>query len=155
MNNLKKLRNEKNLYQKDIAKILNMSQNGYSQYETETSVIPTKNLKKLANYYHVSIDYILNLTDIKEPYLKSKIITINNDMNRLKEIRENKDLNQIAIGKVLKMSRNGYSYYETSTHDIPNQVLVILALYYNVPTDYILYLTDERIPHERKEIPSD
>ena len=74
MNRLKELRNEKKLYQKDIAHILNMSQTGYSQYETETNDIPTDILKKLATYYEVSIDYILCLTDIKEPYTKSKII---------------------------------------------------------------------------------
>ncbi len=74
MNRLKELRNEKKLYQKDIAHILNMSQTGYSQYETETNDIPTEILKKLATYYEVSIDYILCLTDIKEPYTKSKII---------------------------------------------------------------------------------
>ena len=149
MNRLKELRREKNLLQKDIANYLNMSQNGYSQYETEHSVIPTKNLRRLAHFYNTSIDYLLNLTNIRKAYSKSNIIPINKDMNRLKEIRENKDLNQLDISKILKMSRNGYSYYETFSHDIPDHVLITLALYYNVPIDYILYTTDERIVHKR------
>ena len=48
MNRLKDLRKDKKLLQIDIAKILKISQNGYSQYETETNDIPTKMLKNLA-----------------------------------------------------------------------------------------------------------
>lgn len=72
MNRLRDLREDKDLYQKDIAKILNMSQTGYSQYETETNDIPTAILKKLALYYNTSIDYLLGLTDTKEPYPRKK-----------------------------------------------------------------------------------
>jgi len=68
MNRLKDLREDKDLYQKDIAKILNMSQTGYSQYETETNDIPTAILKTLATYYNTSIDYILGLTNERKPY---------------------------------------------------------------------------------------
>jgi transcriptional regulator with XRE-family HTH domain len=73
MNRLRELREDHDLYQKDIAKYLNMSQTGYSQYETETNDIPTDILKKLADYYKVSIDYLLYRTDIREPYKKSAI----------------------------------------------------------------------------------
>ena len=72
MNRLKDLRQDKDLYQKDIAKILDMSQTGYSQYETETNDIPTEILKKLAIFYNTSTDYILGLTNQKTPYPKAK-----------------------------------------------------------------------------------
>lgn len=71
MNRLRELREDNDLYQKDIARILNMSQTGYSQYETETNDIPTDILKKLADYYHTSIDYLLYRTDKRNPYPKS------------------------------------------------------------------------------------
>ncbi len=71
MNRLRDLREDKDLLQKDIAKVLNMSQTGYSQYETETNDIPTEILKKLASYYDTSIDYLLCLTDERKPYPKS------------------------------------------------------------------------------------
>ena len=71
MNRLKELREDKDLYQKDIAKILNMSQTGYSQYETEINDIPTKILKQLAEFYNTSIDYLLYETDERKPYPKS------------------------------------------------------------------------------------
>lgn len=71
MNRLRDLREDRDLLQKDIAKVLNMSQTGYSQYETETNDIPTDILKKLASYYDTSIDYLLCLTDERKPYPKS------------------------------------------------------------------------------------
>ena len=71
MNRLKELREDKDLYQKHIAKYLNMSQTGYSQYETETNDIPTEVLKKLASFYNTSIDYLLYETDERKPYPKS------------------------------------------------------------------------------------
>ena len=73
MNRLRELREDKDLFQKDIAKYLNMSQTGYSQYETETNDIPTEILKKLALYYNTSIDYLLYQTDERKPYPKSII----------------------------------------------------------------------------------
>lgn len=73
MNRLRELREDKDLFQKDIAKHLNMSQTGYSQYETETNDIPTEILHKLADYYNTSIDYILYRTDERKPYSKSII----------------------------------------------------------------------------------
>ena len=71
MNRLRDLREDRDLLQKDIAKVLNMSQTGYSKYEVETNDIPTEILKKLASYYDTSIDYLLCLTDERKPYPKS------------------------------------------------------------------------------------
>ena len=65
---IKDLREDKDLTQKIIAEYLNMSQNGYSQYETTTNKIPVEVLKKLAIYYNTSIDYLVELTDEKKPY---------------------------------------------------------------------------------------
>ncbi len=70
MNRLKDLREDRDLLQKDIAQILNMSQTGYSKYEVGTNDIPTDILKKLASYYDTSIDYLLCLTDERKPYPK-------------------------------------------------------------------------------------
>ena len=77
MNRLKELREDKDLFQKDIAKYLNMSQTGYSQYETETNDIPAEVLKNIADFYDTSIDYLLYRTDERKPYPKS-ILSKNN-----------------------------------------------------------------------------
>lgn len=73
MNRLKELREDRDLLQQDISKLLNVSQVAYSYYELEKRQIPIDLLKKLANYYNTSIDYILYLTDEKTPYPKSII----------------------------------------------------------------------------------
>lgn len=157
MNNLKILRKEKNLLQKDIAKFLNMSQTGYSQYEVETRDIPTDILKCLALFYNVSVDYLLSITTLKSSYSNSIIKYDDNhtkNLNRLKEIREDRDLTQLDIAKTLGMSRSGYSQYETGANDIPTNILKKLAYLYDVSIDYLLYITDERIcsPKQKKEI---
>jgi len=71
MNRLKEIREDKDLLQKDIAKVLNVSQRCYSHYETEDNNIPIDNLKKLADFYETSIDYLLYRTDERNPYPKS------------------------------------------------------------------------------------
>lgn len=73
MNRLKEIREDKDLLQKDIAKLLNISQRGYSHYETEDTNIPIDALHKLADFYKTSIDYLLYRTDERNPYPKSLI----------------------------------------------------------------------------------
>lgn len=58
---LKELREDRDLTQQDIAKILNCSQNTYHQYESEKRQIPISALIKLCTYYGVSADYVLEL----------------------------------------------------------------------------------------------
>ena len=62
--NLKAIREDRDIKQKAIAAYLNVSQNTYSQYETGVISITAEVLIKLADYYNVSIDYLLDRTDI-------------------------------------------------------------------------------------------
>ena len=71
MNRLKEIREDKDLLQSDIAKILNVSQVAYSYYEIGKRQLPIDLLKKLAIYYQTSTDYLLGLTDVRTPYPKS------------------------------------------------------------------------------------
>ena len=67
---IRDLREDADLFQKDLAKYLQCSQVCYSQYETGKRDIPTDVLIKLADFYGTSTDYLLGRTDIKEPYPK-------------------------------------------------------------------------------------
>lgn len=69
---IRDLREDRDLNQTEVAKILEMSQTGYSKYETGENDIPTAILIKLARFYNTSIDYLLNETDTKDRYPKSK-----------------------------------------------------------------------------------
>lgn len=70
-------------------------------------------------------------------------------MNRLRDLREDKDLLQKDIASYLNMSQTGYSKYEVGTNDIPTSVLIKLAIYYNTSVDYILGITNEIKPYPR------
>ncbi len=61
--NLRGIREDNDIKQKEIAKYLNVSQNTYSQYETGVISLTAEVLIKLADYYNVSIDYLLDRTD--------------------------------------------------------------------------------------------
>lgn len=67
---LRELREDRDLNQSKVAKYLNMSQTGYSKYETGENDIPTRILIELSKFYNTSVDYLLGLTDIMEPYKK-------------------------------------------------------------------------------------
>lgn len=69
-NRLRDLRTDRNLSQIQIAQMLNISQTGYSKYETGENDIPTQILIKLAEFYDTSVDYILHRTNIKRAYGK-------------------------------------------------------------------------------------
>lgn len=62
---------------------------------------------------------------------------------RIRDLREDRDLSQTQIAKILGMSQTGYSKYETGENDLPTAVLIKLARFYGTSIDYILGETDE------------
>jgi transcriptional regulator with XRE-family HTH domain len=69
-NRLRDLREDKDLKQKDIAELLKIHQTTYSDYELGRLNIPIAALHMLADYYGVSVDYLLGRTNSKQPYPK-------------------------------------------------------------------------------------
>lgn len=67
---IKNLREDKDLSQSQISKILNISQVAYSYYELGKRSIPIELLSKLADFYGTSLDYLTYRTNIKQPYPK-------------------------------------------------------------------------------------
>ena len=65
---IRDLREDMDMNQTQIARMLGMSQTGYSKYETGENDIPTDKLIKLAAFYQTSIDYLLGQTDVKKRY---------------------------------------------------------------------------------------
>ena len=63
---IKDLREDRDLYQKEIADIIKVSQQYYSEYELGNRPIPVEKLILLADYYNVSLDYIVGRTDTKK-----------------------------------------------------------------------------------------
>lgn len=62
---------------------------------------------------------------------------------RLRDLRQDHDMNQTEVAAKLGMSQTGYSKYETGENDIPTEILIKLARLYNTSIDYLLGETDE------------
>ncbi len=66
---------------------------------------------------------------------------------RIRNLREDKDMSQTQMAKMLGMSQTGYSKYETGENDIPTLILIKLAKFHDTSVDYLLGLTEERRPY--------
>ena len=65
-------------------------------------------------------------------------------LRRLKDLREDKDLKQKDIANILKIKQQQYSLYETGKRDLPFELAIILAKFYNTSLDYIAELTNNK-----------
>ena len=66
---------------------------------------------------------------------------------RIKDLREDSDITQKQLAEYLHIKQNTYSQYENGQRQIPVDVLIALASYYNTSVDYLLGLTDQRKPY--------
>ena len=62
---------------------------------------------------------------------------------RIRDLRQDRDLPQTKLAALLGMSQTGYSKYETGENDIPTEILIKLARFYNTSIDYLLGETDD------------
>ena len=68
---------------------------------------------------------------------------------RIKDLREDHDLSQTSISKMLNISQVAYSYYELEKREIPLNLLCKLADFYNTSVDYLLYRTNNINPYKK------
>lgn len=69
---IRDIREDKNLTQKQIAKLLNCTQQTYARYESDEITIDIYKIKELAEFYNTSTDYLLKLTNETKPYPRAK-----------------------------------------------------------------------------------
>lgn len=74
------------------------------------------------------------------------------EYERLKELREDKDLTQQQVADLLFINRRTYSAYENGTNSMSPPILIKLANIFNTSVDYIVGLTDERKPYPHKKV---
>lgn len=70
--------------------------------------------------------------------------------DRIRDLREDKDLSQEQLAKLLNVSQTTYSRYETGKIDIPSQSLIKLAKYYSTSIDYLVGLTNQERAYPKK-----
>lgn len=62
--------------------------------------------------------------------------------HRIRDLREDADLTQTELSRYLNISQRAYSHYENGSRDIPTEILIAIADYYNVSIDYLLNRTN-------------
>jgi len=137
------IREKNNLKQYDVAHILNIYKGLYNQYEREYTIIPTKHLNTLCNYFHVSFDYLFNFTS-QDNYPQVKL-EIDKKISgvRIKEFRKINKLTQEKLAKKLNVSRTTITEYERGTNIIATPFLYTICKEYHISADYLLGKIDE------------
>ncbi len=74
---------------------------------------------------------------------------------RLRDLKEDKDLKQSTVAKLISSSENQYGRYERGENDIPLEKALILANYYNVSLDYIAGRTNDKLGLSHSKLPND
>lgn len=135
--NLLNIREDNNLTQKDIAKILHITQQNYSLWENNTKIIPLKHLNNLSNYYNLSMDYLLGLSNIR--YYENTIPTIDKKIigKRLKEFRIKNNLTQEQLAVILNTTHSTISAYENGKTTILTAFAYEICKKYNISMDYL------------------
>lgn len=144
--NLKKfhdIRVDNDLSQREMAKILNISEDIYSNYENGRSLMSIEVAIKFADFFHLSLDYLLNLS--KHKILKSsKTFSKEECAKTLFGFRKQNGLSQTQISKVLNIPQRTYSSYEHGDRTIPLEFLFNFALNFNVSLDYLTNRKEEK-----------
>lgn len=135
---IKKLREEQNKTQQEIASILGIARQTYNHYEIQDSIIPLKHLNNLANYYNVSIDYIFELTKQRKYLNFKKEINIDLSKERLKAFRKEQKLTQVKLANILNTFHTVIVDYEHGKNLIATPFLYTICKKYNISADYLL-----------------
>ena len=134
---LKKVRESYELTQREIAKIMKISKTSYNYFETGEHIIPLKHLNNFCNIFHVSMDYVCNLSSVNIKDKNKYKLNAKEIGNRLKNIRIKNKLTQIELAHILNTSQSNISSYENGHTLILTAFLYNYAKYFNISIDYL------------------
>ena len=126
------LREEKDLTQEEMGKILGVSRVAISQWETGKEIIPLDKLNAYSNYFNVSLDYILKISNVKEYKITNKTIDAKSIGKRLLYIRQKYNLTQESLADELNTTHSTISAYENG------KVLILTVFAYEIAVKYRL-----------------
>ncbi len=131
------LREEKDLTQEDIGKRLNVSRVAISQWETNKEIIPLEQLNAYANYFNVSLDYIVQISNVKEYKIINKSLDPKIVGKRLLYIRHKFGITQEELANNLNTTHSTISAYETGKTLILTVFAYQICVKYNVSMDWL------------------
>lgn len=131
------IRENNNLSQRDLASILNVSKSTYARWETQEQIIPLNRLVDFCNYFKVSMDYALNLSN--ENKYKKPISSLDRKLigNNIKLIRKKFSLTQQNLADLLNTSHSTISAYEAGKTLILTIFAYQICLKYNISLDWL------------------
>ena len=135
---LKYLREYNDYSQREVAEALGIKRSSYNQFEQQYDIIPIKRLNQVANFYNVSVDYILNLTKNEKYENSLKDINIDVSKERLKELRKSKKITQREMANFLQTVQPTITNYEHGKNIISTPFLYAICKKFNISADYLL-----------------
>lgn len=144
MTNIEKLRDEKDLLKKEMAKIIGVGESVYSEWENEKLSIPTKRIYQLANFFEINIDYMMGISNTRTHIKTNDEINIQLVSSRLKEIRKSLNMTMRDLAEKFNTSSSAISNYENSKFLILSPFLIELCKYGNYSIDWVLGRTDNK-----------
>lgn len=134
---LKDTREDLDLTQEKIGKILNVDKTTVSGWETGKDTIPLRKLVKYCNTFEFTLDYIFGLTRTNN-YKISITIDLNKIGNNIKELRIKNNLTQEQLAKTLNTDHALISYYENGLRLINTSFLYSIATNFNCSIDELI-----------------
>ena len=131
------LREEKDLTQEEMGKIQNVSRVAISQWETGKEIIPLEKLNIYSNYFNVSLDYILQISNVKEYKIINKSIDPKIVGKRLLYTRHKFDITQEELAKDLNTTHSTISAYESGKTLILTSFVYEIAIKYKLSLDWL------------------
>lgn len=131
------LREEKDLTQENMGKILNVSRVAISQWETGKEIIPLDKLNAYSNYFNVSLDYILQISNVKEYKIVNKSIDPKIVGKRLLYTRHKFDITQEELANDLNTTHSTISAYESGKTLILTGFAYEIAIKYKLSLDWL------------------
>ena len=136
--NLKNLRERIGTTQKDIASMLGIVREAYTQYENEYNTIPLVHLNTICDFYNVSLDYIFSFNDLKQYKNTKREIDKKMAGERLKEFRKENKLTQVKLASLLNTTHSVIADYERGRFLISTSFLYTICKKYKISADYLL-----------------
>lgn len=134
---IRELRENSELTQRDIAKILNVSKSTYNRWETGEVFIPLHHLNQLCIYYNISMDYIIGLSYEKTTNSYHTTLDKNIIGKRLLDFRRKNKLSQNDLAKLLNTSHSTISAYEHGKTLLLTVFAYQIAAKFNISLDWL------------------
>ena len=143
------LRKKKDLSQREMANILNVSKSTYARWETGEEIIPLKHFTNFCKYFEVTMDYVLGLSKRNDFYRYdyNKTIEKENIENNIKSLRIKKNLSQKDLALIFNTSQSTISAYENGKTLLLTIFAYQIAKKFNISLDKLCNLEKEKV-HE-------